>query len=93
MIINVEKLRQHRKEKQKLKLDTYNKILKQCCDKIKLNAKHGHTECWYIVPKFMLGIPLYNINSCCNYMNKELNKMGFTVVEFYEPNLFFISWE
>ena len=92
-MIDIEKLKKHNKEKQKFKLETYKKILKQCCDKIKFNAKHDHLECWYIVPKFVLGMPFYNLESCCNYIHKELNKMGFTVVEFYEPNLFFISWE
>jgi hypothetical protein len=92
-MINVDKLRQIHKDKQKIKLVTYAKILKRCCDRIELIAASNHIDCWYCVPNFVLGTPLYDLVGCCLYLKTELDKMGFTEIKFYAPNIFYISWE
>ena len=47
--------------------------------------------CFYIIPKFIYGIPLYNLEECLNYIVSHLNKNGF-MVNYTHPNLLLISW-
>lgn len=92
-MLDVNKLRETNRKKKELRLKNYHKIFKQCCNKIKMCAKLGNNECWYIVPNIMIGLSSYKQNECCKYLYQELNKTEFTKLEFYEPNIFFISWE
>ena len=68
-------------------------FLVKCHQRIKLVAKLNplNSWCFYVIPKFIYGIPLYNLEECLNYIVTHLNKNGFTV-NYTHPNLLFISW-
>ena len=66
------------KQKEKSKLETYNKILNRVYKKIKYSANHNCLECYFEIPKFMLGCPIYNRNECCTYIIEKLTETKFT---------------
>ena len=47
--------------------------------------------CFFEVPEFVIGYPLYNINECVNYIHDKLTSNGF-LVKYYFPNILYISW-
>ncbi len=70
---------------------TFDKVLDKCNRLIERSVSIKNASCFYQVPEFMIGYPLYDINDCINYMYGILTKNGF-LVKYYFPNVFYISW-
>ncbi len=80
------------KIKQSNKMEFFNSILQKCHHRIKTVAQKSETFCFYIVPEFSLGTPLYNVYQCCQYIISHLKNGGFNVL-YIRPNLLYISWD
>jgi len=80
------------KEKEKIRNDIYDKVLKRCHNRIKMVARQPNTFCYFVVPEFVLGVPMYTFRDCKNYIISSLRKNGLAV-NYIEPNLLFISWD
>jgi hypothetical protein len=91
-MINIFDLNKNRDEKEISKYKTYREVLKKCHSKIKLVSKDSYTNCCYIIPKLVIGLPKYDQILCAEYCVEKLRKNGFVVVYTY-PNLLYISWE
>jgi len=91
-MINIFDLNKNRDEKEINKYKTYREILKKCHSKIKLVSKESYTNCCYIIPKIVMGLPKYDQILCAEYCVEKLRKNGFVVVYTF-PNLLYISWE
>lgn len=93
-MININELFADQLEKEKHKEEIYDNVLKKCHQRIirstKLNPYIKY--CFYLVPKFIYGMPLYNTVKCIEYLMVHLTKNGFKVV-YTHPNLLLISWE
>jgi hypothetical protein len=93
-MLNINDLFINKNEKEKLKEKIYDDVLKQCHKKIvravKLNPYNNY--CFYVIPKFIFGVPLYNINNCIYYLINNLTKNGFNI-KYTHPNLLIITWE
>ena len=70
----------------------YKKVLDKCYNRIKFTAKKNTKWCFYTVPNYMVGVPLYDVNACIIYMIKQLHSGGF-LIKYTHPNLLFISWK
>jgi hypothetical protein len=72
----------------------YNKVLKRVHIRIRhsANLNQGRTECVYLIPDFMLGVPTYNVKDCIVFVITSLCKNGFRV-NYTHPNLLHISWK
>ena len=92
-MINIDELNKINEDRNKRRLEIYDKVLKKCHKRIKTIAysPRGGTFCFYIVPTFIFGIPIYDMNTCIVYMVKHLVKNGFEV-NYTHPNLLYISW-
>ena len=92
-MLNINDLFTNKNEKEKLKEQIYDDVLKQCHKKIvravKLNPYNNY--CFYIIPKFIFGVPLYNTNNCIYYLINNLTKNGFNI-KYTHPNLLIITW-
>lgn len=92
-MINIDELKMLEKERNKFKIEAYEYILTQISNKVKeysyvLNQKY----CIYQVPEFIFGYSVYNIDECCEWIIKELNKKGLTEVHKIETNILVIKW-
>jgi len=83
-----------KKSKDKIKHISFDKILEKCHTKIKNIANAGGMNIFFEVPYFVLGLPLYDINECIEYVTKSLRKNGFLIQILAHPNnnYIFISW-
>ena len=92
-MININELFNDQSKKEKHKEEIYDNVLKQCHKKILRAAELNpyNNCCFYIIPKFIYGIPLYNLDKCIHYLVINLSKNGFKI-NYTHPNLLIISW-
>ncbi len=79
------------KKKNMKRLEIYNKILMDCHNKIRFNSKLDRKYCFFLVPEFIFGTPLYDIEELRNHVMNSLQKNGFQLM-YIHPNWLFISW-
>lgn len=91
-MINFDKLKNSIKHKEKVKKEAFENILKSCINKIEFVGNSGNVDCWYMIPRIVLGYPKYNVLECAKHIESKLKKESFEVI-FYEPSLLFISWK
>jgi len=72
------------RELQKIKI--FNAILSKCEKKIKMYANNDKFECYFEVPKFYIGAPLYNVDECAYFILHKL-KTKFKVHYFAPSDL------
>ena len=89
--INIFELQNSVSKKKELRNNVFSKILSKCHTKIKEAAKQELYLCYYEVPRYVVGLPLYNLDDCINYMNTQLKENGFVVEQLYHRYLV-ISW-
>ncbi len=91
--INLDELYEKKKEQDKNKLYTYNKILTRIHEKIKLTSRQKSNQhfCWYVVPEIILGVANYDHAGCIAYIVDKLQENNF-MVRYTHPNLLLISW-
>jgi hypothetical protein len=91
-MLNIDELNNNIKLKEKKQNMIYDEILKKCHHKIRKTSETTTTGyCFYIIPEYLYGFPLYNFKSCVMYIFKTLTKNGFEV-KYTHPNLLYISW-
>ena len=73
------------------RLETYDKILKQCHSRIKHYSKHEHTTCFFAIPEFIIGVPLFDVVELRTYLMNSLEKNGFKLM-YLHPNWLMIDW-
>ncbi len=73
------------------RLETYDKILKKCHTRIKYYSKFEKTTCFFAIPEFIIGVPLYDVNELRTYMMNSLEKNGFKLM-YLHPNWLMIDW-
>lgn len=74
------------------RLEHFDNILKKIHTRIKCCAQKEETYCFFQIPEFIFGVPLYNINDLRKYLINSLEKNGFKLL-YVDPNWLFISWE
>lgn len=91
--VNIDELHRQQKEKLERRYATYEKILTLCHNRIKQVAKNPDNMgfCFYNIPPYVYGVPLYDTKSCIMYVVKSLVSNGFDV-KYTHPNLLWISW-
>jgi hypothetical protein len=89
--LNVKELQKDLDEKTTKRNLIYNEILQKCNTKI-LQATHNEDSyCFYILPEFLIGIPIFNAINCRDYVINHLIEGGF-LVKYTHPNLLYVSW-
>ena len=66
--------------------------MKKIHNRIKYNARIEKTFCFFQIPEFIIGVPLYNIDDLKKYLIDSLQKDGFQLI-YIDPNWLFITWE
>lgn len=92
-MININSLYHEQEEREKNKKEIYDSVLQKCHNKIRCSSKTNPYDqwCYFVIPKFIYGIPLYNLSECINYLVTHLSKNGFNTT-YTHPNLLVITW-
>ena len=89
--LNIKDLNNSINKRHLKRLELYNSILEKVHHRIRYNAELEKTFCFYNIPEFIIGTPLYNVEELKNYIITALKKNGFMLLHI-EPNWLFISW-
>jgi len=89
--LSVDDILIQQKIRNKKKIRIYKKVLEKCYHRIKFASKKDIKWCFFVVPNYIVGTPLYNVNACIIYVIKQLERGGF-LVKYTHPNLIYISW-
>lgn len=95
MDLHVEDLYRKHDQLAAQKLQTYERICKQCANTIKFAANAGELFCVFEIPSYVFNseYPFINVPSCADYIIAELAKVSNKMrVKFVEPNALFIDW-
>jgi hypothetical protein len=90
-VLNVKDLQKDIDEKTLRRNIIYNNILGKCNDKILQTTKNLDTCCFYVLPEFIIGVPIFNANKCREYVIENLISGGFDI-KYTHPNFLYISW-
>ena len=92
-LIDINELHKKTRDLKNRKIKIYDHVLQKCHHRIKLVSKLTTLNqwCFYIIPKVLFGIPLYNLAECVEYLVKMLSNNGFDVA-YTHPNLLLITW-
>lgn len=89
--INIFELQNTIHKKKARRTNVYNSILQKCHMKIEEAAKKEKYFCYYDVPEYVIGLPLYNISECIEHVIDQLKENGFKV-EYLFPKMIHVSW-
>lgn len=91
-MVKASDLVKQQEEKDKKKKIIYKKIYERIEHKITHASQINLYECWYEIPEFILNIPLYNLESCKQYILHKLKKNEFNT-SIVNNNVIWISWK
>ena len=89
--LRINELYNVRNEKNLKRLEIYDSVLVKCHNRIKYNSNLEKTYCFYQIPEFIIGVPLYNIHEMRKYIINSLKNNGFQIM-YIDPNWLFINW-
>lgn len=81
--------------KDKIKTNTFNVIIEKCHVKIKKIAEQGGMNIFFEIPRILIGYPLYDMETCLNFIVDALRQNGLLVQILPYPNNYtiYISWK
>jgi len=89
--LNMKELYSTINEKTLKRMEIYDDVLKKCHLRIKYNSSLERTYCFYQIPEFIIGVPLYDTNEMRTYVMNSLKNNGFEFL-YIDPNWLFIHW-
>ena len=91
--ISIDDLYTRKNEIEENKLKVFRKILQRIHNKIKITSRQRKSEqfTFFVIPEFLVGVPLYDVAACTAFVIDKLKDNGF-LVKYTHPNLLFISW-
>ncbi len=88
---SVSDIHNKQREKDLRRLELYKSILGKVYKKIKTSATNEESFCFYEVPEYIYGTPLYNMKDCIIFILNSLHEKGFSA-KYVDPFLVFICW-
>lgn len=77
--------------KKEVRNETYNIILTECHNKIKIYGNNNKPGCFYSIPELLFGKPKYDMNHCISWIIKHLRRDGLTVIQM-SNNIIYVFW-
>jgi len=88
---SVNEIHKNQKEKESRRLKIYENISNKCFKKIKETANNEQTYCFFQMPEYMPGYPIYNMTECTMFILNLLHEKGFKA-RYCDSFIIFISW-
>ena len=79
-------------KRKKAKTKMYKEIYKMVKQKICNASKSGSSECYYILPEYISGYPVYNQTECMVFLIQRLRLNDYTCRYVY-PMTIYTTWE
>lgn len=89
--LTVDDIDSFHKEKIKKWIKVYEKVLGHCFRKVREHVLRDQKFCFFPVPEYLPGFPLYNITHCTFFIIKKLNQAKF-MTNYIPPNVIYIYW-
>ena len=89
--LNITDLYSKINERNLKRYEKFDDVLKKIHSRIKYNATLEKTFCFYQIPEFIIGVPLYDVFELRQYIMNSLKTNGFELL-YIEPNWLFIQW-
>ena len=90
--LNIRDLQNVINDKQLKRLKKYDEVLQKCHRRITYNSKLDRAYCFFQIPEFIFGMPLYDIQELREYVINSLTNNGFKIL-YIDPNWLFIHWD
>ncbi len=90
--IDINNLHVQFEKREEIKYNTYNEMLQKIKRRIiNTNEQLRRCHCTYKFQKYVLGVPLYDMAHCINYIIKKLREKGFFVSQ-VDRDTIYIDW-
>ena len=89
--MNILELHRTQNAKKSLQKEVYDIVLKKCHRRIVMINENQKVNCFFDIPSYIIGYPLYDLNKCAQHILYSLKKNGLEVTYFF-PNYLYISW-
>jgi len=89
-MINIYTLNNNRDLRIKKRFEYFSEIFGKCCNRIKSVSKN-RDYCFFRIPQIVIGIPIFNVKNCCDYIYEILVNKGFKVSQIHNDHLL-IYW-
>jgi len=90
-LFNIHDIHRKQKEREGKRTNIYKSIAIKCFKKIKETSENEITYCFFKLPEYIAGLPLYNMTECVMFILNLLHEKGFKA-RYVDPYLLFISW-
>jgi hypothetical protein len=90
--LNILELHRTLNEKKLKKNQCYDKVLEICHKKIIHETNNYKVNCFYEIPLYIFGYPIFDISLCIEYIKNTLENEGF-LVKYFFPKYLYISWD
>lgn len=93
--LSLNELYQLKRKKERNRKLHFETVFEKCQSRIRKVAANGGLNTFYEVPGMVVGLPLYNIQECTEYIIKQLRESGFLVQLLPPPSLYviYVSWD
>jgi hypothetical protein len=89
--LNIKDLYATINEKTLKRMEIYDSVLQKCHKRIQYNSTLQRTYCFFQIPEFIIGVPLFNAQEMKTYLMNTLTTNGFQLL-YIEPNWLFVHW-
>ena len=90
-LFSVTEIHKKQKEKEKSRIKIYESILVRCFKKIKETSLNEETFCFFRLPEYIPGLPIYNMTECVIFLLNLLHEKGFSA-RYIDGFIIYISW-
>jgi hypothetical protein len=88
---SIQDIHKKQKDKENNRINIYKKIASKCFKKIKETSVNEGTFCFYRIPEYIPGLPIYNITECVMFILNLLKDKGFKA-RYCDGFYIYISW-
>jgi hypothetical protein len=88
---SIQEIHKKQKDKERNRLKIYENIAGRCFTKIKETSANEETFCFFVLPEYIPGLPIYNMTECVMFVLNILQEKGFKS-RYCDPYMIFISW-
>lgn len=89
--LTVDDIQQFQRNKLKKWIKVYEKVLGMCFRKIREHVIRDQTYCFFTIPEFIAGFPVFNMTHCTAFIVRKLRLAKFRV-QHMPPNILVIFW-